>query len=126
MFILGNLFMTLAKVVDVVLTISYWLILARALISWVNPDPFNPIVQFLERSTEPVLERIRRLLPPMGIDFSPIIAFILIIFLQGFLVASLRDLSYSMRQSQENKTYMFEPHESTDQKADPMGFKSIK
>ncbi len=97
MFILGNLFMTLAKVVDVVLTISYWLILARALISWVNPDPFNPIVQFLERSTEPVLEPIRRLLPPMGIDFSPIIAFLGIMVLKSFLVQSLYDIGLRLK-----------------------------
>jgi YggT family protein len=71
----------------------YWVILIRALISWVNPDPFNPIVQFLMRVTEPVLEPIRRLLPPMPLDISPIIAFLIIIFMQKFLVSSLYELA---------------------------------
>ena len=89
MFVLSNFVNALAAVVSIILTIMYWLILIRALISWVNPDPFNPIVQFLMRVTEPVLEPIRRLLPALPIDISPIIAFFIIIFLQRFLVASL-------------------------------------
>ena len=97
MFILGNFVIALAKVVNVLLTLAYWMILIRALISWVNPDPFNPIVQFLYRMTEPVLNPIRRFLPPMAIDISPIIAFLLIIFFKEFLVASLFEIGYRMR-----------------------------
>ena len=97
MFVLGNFLIAMARVVDVILTFAYWLILIRALISWVNPDPFNPIVQFLFRTTEPILYPIRRLLPPMGIDISPIIAFLGIIFLKSFLVASLVEIGYRMR-----------------------------
>jgi YggT family protein len=97
MFVLGNFVRALASVADIVLTVFYWLILIRALVSWVNPDPYNPIVQFLYRTTEPVLQPIRRIMPPMQIDLSPIIAFIAIIFLKGFLVASLIDLSYRLR-----------------------------
>ena len=93
MFVLGNFIDALASLVNILLTIMYWLILIRALISWVNPDPFNPMVQFLIRATEPVLEPIRRLLPPMPIDISPIIVFFIIIFLQRFLVTSLYDLA---------------------------------
>ena len=93
MFILGNFIDALAYVINALLFIMYWLILIRALISWVNPDPYNPIVQFLTRTTEPLLEPIRRLLPPMGIDISPIIVFFIIIFLQRFLVSSLYDLA---------------------------------
>ncbi len=93
MFILGNFVDALASVVGILLTLMYWLILIRALISWVNPDPFNPIVQFLMKVTEPVLEPVRRLLPPLPIDISPIIVFFIIIFLQKFLVSSLYDLS---------------------------------
>lgn len=96
MFVLSNFITSLAKVIDVVLTMFYWLILIRALISWVNPDPFNPIVQFLYRVTEPVLQPIRRLLPPMGIDISPIIAFLLIMFLKSFLVTTLIDIGYRL------------------------------
>lgn len=97
MFILSNFVIALAKVVDVLLTMAYWLIFVRALISWVSPDPFNPIVQFLHRTTEPILIPIRRLLPPTAIDISPIIAFFGIIFLKSFLVMSLFDLGASLR-----------------------------
>ena len=82
---------------ELILTALYWLILVRALISWVNPDPFNPVVQFLTRTTEPILQPIRRLLPPMGIDISPIIAFLAIIFLKSFLVATLFDIGMRLR-----------------------------
>ena len=94
MFVLSNFIRALASVIDVVLSIFYWLIIIRALISWVNPDPYNVVVQFLYRTTEPILYPIRRMLPPMGIDVSPIIAFLVIIFLKGFVVATLIDMSY--------------------------------
>ncbi|MBI3617687.1 MAG: YggT family protein [Candidatus Omnitrophica bacterium] len=97
MFVLSNLFMACAKMAELILTVLYWLILVRALISWVNPDPFNPVVQFLTRTTEPILQPIRRLLPPMGIDISPIIAFLAIIFLKSFLVATLFDIGMRLR-----------------------------
>lgn len=97
MFIFGNFVMALARILDLGLSVLYWLILIRAFISWVNPDPFNPIVQFLYRTTEPVLDPIRRRLPPMGIDISPIIAFIIVIFLKSFLVASLFDFGLRLK-----------------------------
>ena len=97
MFVLGNFFGALADIVNIVLTIYYWMILIRALISWVNPDPFNPIVQFLVKATEPVLEPIRRILPPLPLDLSPMIAFFAIIFLKHFLVQSLFDLAARLR-----------------------------
>ena len=100
MFIFSNFLLGLARVLDIGLTILYWLILIRALISWVNPDPYNPIVQFLYKITEPVLYPIRRILPlglKFGIDISPIIAFLLIIFLKSFLVNTLLDLSMRLR-----------------------------
>ena len=97
MFILANFVDALAYIVNILLTIMMVLIFARAVISWVNPDPFNPLVQFLTRTTEPVLEPIRRLLPPMGIDVSPIIAFFMITFLQRFMVPSLYDLAMRLR-----------------------------
>ena len=97
MFVLSNFIMACARIVDVLLTLCYWLILIRAVISWVNPDPYNTIVIFLRRVTEPVLEPIRRIMPASGIDFSPIIAFLLIIFLKSFLVSTLIDLSYRLR-----------------------------
>lgn len=99
MFILANFISALAKILDYGLTIYMWVIIARALISWVNPDPYNPIVQFLYRITEPVLTPIRRLIPiyKIGIDISPIIVIMAIFFLQNFLVISLLQLANSLR-----------------------------
>jgi YggT family protein len=95
MFILGNLLAALASVIGLVLNLYMWIIIARAVISWVNPDPYNPIVRFLYNITDPVLLAIRRRLPLSfgGIDFSPIVVILVIIFLQRFLVASLHDLA---------------------------------
>ncbi len=96
MYILGNLISALAGVLNIILTALYWLILIRALVSWVNPDPFNPIVQFLNNATEPFLSPVRKILPvslKFGIDISPIVAFLIIYFLKSFLVRTLFDLS---------------------------------
>jgi YggT family protein len=96
MFVLSNFLVALARILDIVLTVLYWLLLIRALISWVNPDPYNPIVQFLYKTTEPILYPIRRILPfslKFGIDISPLIAFLIIIFLKSFLVKTLIDIS---------------------------------
>jgi len=98
MFLLGNLLHAVAQVLDIVLNIFMWIIIIRALISWVNPDPYNPIVQFLYKVTEPVLFPIRKALPMsgMGIDFSPIVVFLIIIFLQTFLVQTLIEFSRAL------------------------------
>ena len=95
MFVMGNLLVALASVIGLVLNLYMWIIIARAVISWVNPDPYNPIVRFLYSITDPVLLAIRRRLPISfgGIDFSPILVILAIIFLQRFLVASLYDLA---------------------------------
>lgn len=99
MFILANFISALAKILDYGLTIYMYIIIARAVISWVNPDPYNPIVQFLYRITEPVLTPIRRLVPiyKIGVDISPIIVIMAIFFLQNFLVLSLLQLANSLR-----------------------------
>ena len=91
MFVLNNFIIALAKVMDIVLTIYMWIIVFRALISWVNPDPYNQIVVFLYRFTEPVLGPIRRRLPMrnIGIDISPVIVILVIIFLKYFLVETM-------------------------------------
>ncbi len=100
MFILGNFLNAVATILDYVLTIYMWIIIIRALISWVNPDPYNPIVQILYRLTDPILWRVRRLLPSalfsFGIDFSPIIVILIIYFLQIFLVGTLRQLAFRL------------------------------
>ena len=100
MFVVSNFLIALAKILNIGLTILYWLILIRAIISWVNPDPYNPIVQFLYKTTEPILYPIRRILPlgfRFGIDISPIIAFLAIIFLKSFLIRTLLVLAYRLR-----------------------------
>ncbi len=96
MFVFGNFIIAFAKILAIILEAVYWLILIRALISWVNPDPYNPIVQFLHRTTDPILNPIRQRLPYMAIDISPIIAFLIIVFLKLFLVKSLMDIGYGM------------------------------
>ena len=63
MFILSNFLNAVAIIIDFVLMAYMWIIIGRAIISWVNPDPYNPIVRFLYEVTEPVLARIRRVLP---------------------------------------------------------------
>jgi len=97
MFIIGNLIIAIAKVLSIVLSLVYWMILIRALVSWVNPDPYNAIIQFLYRTTEPILEPIRRVLPQMGFDVSPIIAFLGIVFLQNFVVTSMLRMGMSLQ-----------------------------
>jgi YggT family protein len=88
----------IAKVLDIVLEIYMWVIIIRALISWVNPDPYNPIVQMLVRLTEPVLKPIRKLIPPwkIGIDLAPLIAILIIIFLQYALIKNLYRIAQSL------------------------------
>ena len=101
MFVVANLIQALAVVIDYLLWAYMWIVIARAILSWVNPDPYNPIVRFLYNVTEPLLWRIRRALPLYGggIDFSPIIVFVVILFLQQFLVRSLYDLAQTLRYS---------------------------
>ncbi|MBI5047728.1 MAG: YggT family protein [Deltaproteobacteria bacterium] len=98
MFVFANLIEALATIFSYLLTIYMWIIIIRALISWVNPDPYSPIVRFLYQATEPVLYPIRRRLPFMGgIDLSPIIVLLVILFLQVFLVKTLNELAIRLR-----------------------------
>ncbi len=98
MFVIGNFLGAVAKIIDIALTLYMWIIIGRAVISWVNPDPYNPIVRFLNSVTEPVLNPLRRRLPISlgGMDFSPIIVILAIIFVQSFLVRSLAELAMRM------------------------------
>jgi YggT family protein len=98
MFIFGNILTGIAEVLDVVLSIYMWVIIIRALISWVNPDPYNPIVQILQKMTEPVLRPLRKLVPTyrIGVDLSPLIAILIIIFLRAALIKTLYRLGMSM------------------------------
>jgi YggT family protein len=99
MFVAANLLLGIAKVLDMVLWFYMWVLIARIVISWVNADPYNPIVRAIISMTEPLLYRIRRSLPVFGggLDFSPIVVFAGIYFLQIFLVQSLVDLAMRLR-----------------------------
>jgi YggT family protein len=98
MFIFGNLFQAVAYILDTILTIYMWIIIISALISWVNPDPYNPIVRFLYSVTDPVLRPIRRRIGmTMGIDISPMIVILIIMFIKYFVIASLFGMASRMR-----------------------------
>jgi len=98
MFVAGNFLYAFANILDIALNIYLWIIFARAILSWVNPDPYNPIVQFLYKVTEPVLYPIRRMMPyGVGIDFSPLIVILVIYFIRGFVVKTLFDIAIRLR-----------------------------
>ncbi len=98
MSVLGNLIMALAQVLHLLLNVYMLLVVARAIISWVSPDPYNPIVNFLYRATDPVLRYVQRIVPPIGgIDLSPILVLIVIVFLDQFLVDSLREIGFRLK-----------------------------
>lgn len=99
MFVLGNLVLAVANILDILLSIYFWIVIIAALISWVNPDPYNPIVRFLYSVTEPVFRPIRRLIGfRLGpIDISPLIVILAIMFIQRFLIHSLIELGYKIK-----------------------------
>ncbi|MBM4285740.1 MAG: YggT family protein [Deltaproteobacteria bacterium] len=98
MFVARNFLESLALILDYALVIYMWLIIARAVLSWVNPDPRNPIVRFLYQVTEPLLSFLRRRLPLMagGLDLSPLVVLAAILFLRHFLVQTLVDLARTL------------------------------
>jgi YggT family protein len=89
-----ELLLAVAWLLEYVLWAYMWIIIIRALISWVNPDPWNPIVRFLYQVTEPVLRPIRNRLPFAGIDLSPMVVILIIYFLQRFLVRVIAETAY--------------------------------
>jgi YggT family protein len=95
MFIIGNFLAALATVLNYALIFYMWIVIARAVLSWVSPDPYNPIVRFIHNITEPVLYPVRRWFPFRftGVDLSPLVVLFVIIFLQRFLVTSLMELA---------------------------------
>jgi YggT family protein len=98
MFIIGNLLIAVARIADIALTMYIYLIIGSALISWVNPDPYNPIVRFLHRATDPVLDKVRSKMPNMGgLDLSPLVVIFVIYFIQSFIVRSLMEMGYRLK-----------------------------
>jgi len=91
MIYVGYFVQALAGLLDMVLTLVMFVVIARAVLSWVSPDPHNPIVRIINQISEPILFPIRRNVPYLGgMDLSPIIALMVIFFLQTFLVQSLQ------------------------------------
>ena len=98
MLIIGNLLIAVAMIADKLLTIYMYMIIGSALLSWVNPDPYNPIVRFLRRATDPVLDKVRSRMPYMGgIDLSPLAVILAIYFLQNFVVRSIAEIGYRLK-----------------------------
>ncbi len=98
MFVLANFLEAVAVVLNYGLTFYMWIVIAGAVLSWVNPDPYNPIVRFINTATEPVLYQVRKRLPVHfgGFDISPVVVLMAIIFLQTFVVNTLHGLARSM------------------------------
>lgn len=99
MFVLANLLTATAEAVNLVLVLYGYILLGRVIISWVSPDPYNPIVRFLYNATEPLLFRLRKAIPLVvgGMDMSPILVFVGLSFLRTFLVQSLVDFAVALR-----------------------------
>jgi YggT family protein len=99
MFVFGNIILGIAEVLDWILVAAMWVIAIRALLSWVNPDPYNPIIRVLSSITEPILRPLRKLAPPykIGIDISPIIAFLILVFSRIAIVNTLIRIGRSMQ-----------------------------
>lgn len=98
MLIFANFIRAIAQVIDIGLTVFMWIVIARAILSWVSPDPYNPIVRFIHQVTDPVLYQVRKRIPTVfgGIDVSPIIVLLGIVFLRIFIVESLVGLSMKL------------------------------
>ena len=99
MFVLANLFIALAGVLSAVLTLYFWVVIASVVVSWVNADPYNPLVRMVRNVTEPVYRPLRRVLPLYagGFDFTPIVVLLLIQFLEMFAVNSLQQLGLRLQ-----------------------------
>jgi len=99
MIFFGYFFQFLAEVLSFIIQIFWWLVIVRAILSWVSPDPYNPIVRFIENTTEPLLAPFRKLIPAyrIGLDLSPIFALLLLYFLRIFVVQSLVLLAVRFR-----------------------------
>jgi YggT family protein len=90
----NGILLAIAGLTSITLSIYVWVVIIRVLMSWVNPNPGNPVVQFLARLTDPALYHVRRIFPLSyaGVDFSPVILILLVVFLNDFIAFSIRGL----------------------------------
>lgn len=97
--ILSNVLKGLAQVLGILLDVYFWVVIIAAILSWVNPDPMNPIVRFFRQATEPLFSALRRKLPFLqagGLDLSPLAVILIIVFLKYALVQSLFEIAAKM------------------------------
>jgi YggT family protein len=99
MYFFGNFVVALASIINMVLTLYMYILIAGAVLSWVNPDPYNPIVRFIHNVTEPVLYQVRRRIPVSfgGIDFSPFIVILVILLITSGLLPSISQFGATLR-----------------------------
>lgn len=96
MFVVANIVVGIAKILDAILNLYFWVIIASAVLSWVNPDPYNPVVRIVRNLTEPVFYRVRKWLPFTyvgGLDLSPLVVLLGIQIINSVLVQSLYQLA---------------------------------
>ena len=97
MFIVGYFLNAVAEVLHLLLVLAMIVVIARAVLSWVSPDPYNPIVRIINQLSEPVLYPIRKRVPYIaGIDFSPMLVLLAILFLDDFLVPSIQRIAAAL------------------------------
>ncbi|MBL4775788.1 MAG: YggT family protein [Mariprofundus sp.] len=99
MFVMGYFLQALSSVLHIIFMTATIIVIARAVLSWVSPDPYNPIVRIINQLSEPLLSMVRKYVPMIaGIDFSPLIALLMIMFLDNFVVATLNRIAIPMIQ----------------------------
>ncbi|MDQ6965757.1 MAG: YggT family protein [Mariprofundaceae bacterium] len=97
MFLLGYFLQATAGLLHVVLSAVVIVVIARAVLSWVSPDPYNPIVRIIIQISEPLLHPVRRRLPVLGgMDISPIVVILAAYFLDDFLVPSIQRIAMTL------------------------------
>lgn len=96
--ILGTFIEAVAQILSMIINIYVWIVIIAALISWVRPDPYNPIVQILYKLTEPLYAKIRSLIPTIigGIDLTPLIVVLVLQFINLFFIKLLFSLARSL------------------------------
>jgi YggT family protein len=99
MFVLGHLLRSFAWLLHIVFQLAVVLFLLRAVMSWIQPDPRNGFVRFIFQITDPVLDRLRRVIPPIGVvDITSMIVIVICLFLDKFLVPTLQDMAFQFLQ----------------------------
>jgi len=97
MYLLGYFLQALGGLIHVLLTTVMIVIVARAVLSWVSPDPYNPVVRIITQFSEPLLFPVRRRLPYIGgMDLSPMVVILAAVFLDNFVVPSLYRMARSL------------------------------